>query len=326
VIINRGRRNINRLLLGSSGAFGLNLASSQQFPSKPLKIIIPFATGGPTDTMTRLLATKLGDELKQKVVPENRPGAGGNIGADFVAKSQPDGYTLLMGTNGNLAANINLFEKLPYNPSRDFDPIGMFTFQPNLLAVNPEVPAKNVRELIDWLRANPGKTYASGGLGTSTHFAGELFRSMTRVQIQHVPYKGDGQSVPDVISGVVPVLFCSVLAGMKWMSSGRLRVIGVTSAARVPVIADVSPIADQGLPGFDLTSWYAVATAAGTPKDIIRTLNTALVRSINHPEVKTTIEGMGGILSPGTPEQLKDHIEAEIPRWAKLIKESGIKL
>jgi len=301
-------------------------ARAQAFPSKPLRFVIPFATGGPTDIMTRILASRLSVEMKQQVISENRIGAGGNIGAEYVARSAPDGYTLLVGTNGTLAANQSLFEKLSYNPVTDFDPVSLFVFLPNMLAVNPSVPAKNVRELINWVKANPGQTFASGGLGTSTHFAGELFRSMAGLDLQHVPYKGDGQSVPDVISGNVPILFCSVLAGMKWVAEGRLRVLGVTSASRVPVIRDVPPVAESGLPGYDLTSWYAIVVPAGTPKDIIRALNAGLVSAMSNPELKSKLEAMGAIVAPGTPEQLRDHIQAEIPRWAKLVKEANIKL
>ena len=301
-------------------------AWAQAFPSKPLRFVIPFATGGPTDIMTRILASRLSVEMKQQVISENRIGAGGNIGAEYVARSAPDGYTLLVGTNGTLAANQSLFEKLSYNPVTDFDPVSLFVFLPNMLAVNPSVPAKNVRELINWVKANPGQTFASGGLGTSTHFAGELFRSMAGLDLQHVPYKGDGQSVPDVISGNVPILFCSVLAGMKWVAEGRLRVLGVTSASRVSVIRDVPPVAESGLPGYDLTSWYAIVVPAGTPKDIIRALNAGLVSAMSNPELKSKLEAMGAIVTPGTPEQLRDHIQAEIPRWAKLVKEANIKL
>ncbi|NBS97775.1 MAG: tripartite tricarboxylate transporter substrate binding protein [Betaproteobacteria bacterium] len=265
-------------------------------------------------------------EMKQQVISENRIGAGGNIGAEYVARSAPDGYTLLVGTNGTLAANQSLFEKLSYNPVTDFEPVSFFVFLPNMLAVNPSVPAKNVRELINWVKANPGQTFASGGLGTSTHFAGELFRSMAGLDLQHVPYKGDGQSVPDVISGNVPILFCSVLAGMKWVAEGRLRVLGVTSASRVPVIRDVPPVAESGLPGYDLTSWYAIVVPAGTPKDITRALNAGLVSAMSNPDLKSKLEAMGAIVAPGTPEQLRDHIQAEIPRWAKLVKEVNIKL
>jgi tripartite-type tricarboxylate transporter receptor subunit TctC len=301
-------------------------ARAQAFPSKPLRFVIPFATGGPTDIMTRILASRLSVEMKQQVISENRIGAGGNIGAEYVARSAPDGYTLLVGTNGTLAANQSLFEKLTYNPVTDFEPVSFFVFLPNMLAVNPSVPAKNVRELINWIKANPGQAFASGGLGTSTHFAGELFRSMAGLDLQHVPYKGDGQSVPDVISGNVPILFCSVLAGMKWVAEGRLRVLGVTSASRVPVIRDVPPVAESGLPGYDLTSWYAIVVPAGTPKDITRVLNAGLVSAMSNPDLKSKIEAMGGIVAPGTPEQLRDHIQAEIPRWAKLVKEVNIKL
>ncbi len=301
-------------------------AQASEFPNRPLRIVIPFATGGPTDTMTRILAGKLGEELKQQVVPENRPGAGGNIGAETVARSAPNGYTLLLGTNGPLAANKSLFGKLGYDPVTDFDPVTLFVYQPNLLAVHPDVPAQNVRQLIDWLKANPGKTYASGGLGTSTHFAGELFKFMTGVEIQHVPYKGDGQSVPDVVAGNVPVIFCSVQAGMKWAESGRLRALGVTSAARVPVVRDIPPIAEAGLPGYDLTSWYAIVVPAGTPKDIIATLNSALLRAMADAELKAKIEAMGGILAPGTPEQLRKHLQEETVRWSRLVQQANVKL
>ena len=322
--IRRRQLSITAALLAS----GVRPAQAQsgEFPNRPLKIVIPFATGGPTDTMTRLLATKMGEELKQQVISENRPGAGGNIGAEVVARAAPDGYTLLMGTNGPLAANKSLFGKLSYDPASDFDPISMYVYQPNLLAVHPDVPAQNVRQLIDWLKANPGKSYGSGGLGTSTHFAGELFRSMTGVQIDHVPYKGDGQSVPDAVAGNIPILFCSVLAGMKWIESGRLRALGVTSLTRVPVVSQVPPIAESGLPGYDLTSWYAVMVPAGTPKEVIRSLNAAMHRAMANPELKSKIEAMGSILSPTTPDQLRQHIQAETVRWSALVRQANIKL
>lgn len=325
-MINHTRRTVTLSAIAMASCLTDVRAQASDFPNRPLRIVIPFATGGPTDTMTRILAGKLGEELKQQVVPENRPGAGGNIGAETVARSAPNGYTLLLGTNGPLAANKSLFGKLGYDPVADFDPVTLFVYQPNLLAVHPDVPAQNVRQLIDWLKANPGKTYASGGLGTSTHFAGELFKFMTGVEIQHVPYKGDGQSVPDVVAGNVPVIFCSVQAGMKWTESGRLRALGVTSAARVPVVRDIPPIAEAGLPGYDLTSWYAVVVPAGTPKDIIATLNSALQRAMADAELKTKIEAMGGILAPGTPEQLRKHIQEETVRWSRLVQQANVKL
>ena len=306
---------------------GIRPSSAQgAFPNRPLRLIIPFATGGPTDTMARALASRLTEELGQQVVTENRPGAGGNIGTELVAKAGPDGYTILIATNGPLAANKSLFAKLPFDPLIDLAPISMFVYQPNVLAVHPDVPARNVTELIAWLKANPGKSYGSGGLGTSTHFAGELFRSLTGVHIEHVAYKGDGQSVPDVVAGIVPLVFCSVIAAMKWIESGRLRALGVTSLARVPVVPDIPPIAESGLPGFDLTSWYAVLVPARTPDEVVRTLNAAMLRAMANPELRTRLEGMGSILAPSTPQELRQHMERETARWGQIVKQTGIKL
>lgn len=319
-----------KFLAGAAAAAGAGLpfpSFGQAFPSKPIKMIIPFAPGGPTDTMTRLLAAHMSDELKQSVVAENRAGAGGNLGAEAVARSAPDGYTLLMGTNGPLAANLTLFKNLSYNPATAFEPISMYVYQPNMLAVHPSVPATNVRELIAWLKqSSAGVPYGSGGIGTSTHFAGELFRVMTGTKLDHVAYKGDGVSVPDAVAGNIQVIFCSVLAGVNWMRSGKLRVLGVTGATRVPLIPEIAPIAESGLPGFDLISWYSVLAAAGTPKDVVATLNGAMRRAMAHPELKSKLEAMGSILVPTTPEQLRDHINAEIPRWGKLVNELNIKL
>ena len=306
---------------------GIRPSSAQGvFPNRPLRLIIPFATGGPTDTMARALASRLTEELGQQVVTENRPGAGGNIGTELVAKAGPDGYTILIATNGPLAANKSLFAKLPFDPLIDLAPISMFVYQPNVLAVHPDVPARNVTELIAWLKANPGKSYGSGGLGTSTHFAGELFRSLTGVQIEHVAYKGDGQSVPDVVAGIVPLVFCSVIAAMKWIESGRLRALGVTSLARVPVVPDIPPIAESGLAGFDLTSWYAVLVPARTPDEVARTLNAAMLRAMANPDLRTRLEGMGSILAPSTPQELRQHMERETARWGQIVKQTGIKL
>lgn len=325
MVMNRNRRMLCGATLLSS-ALPSAWAQGSDFPNKPVRIIIPFATGGPTDTTTRVLAERMSDELKQQVIPENRPGAGGNIGAEVAARSAPNGYTMFLGTNGTLAANKTLFDKLGYNPDTDFDPVSMFLFQPNLLGVNPSVPASNVKELIAWLKANPGKSYASGGLGTSTHFAGELFKHMTGVEIQHVPYKGDGPSVPDVVAGVVPIVFCSVQAGMKWIDGNRLKVLGVTSGKRVPVISQIPTIAESGLPGFDLTSWYAVVVPAGTPKDVVAKLNGAIRKSLADPQVKKKLEGMGCILDPGTPAELRKFVAEESIRWGQLVKQANVKL
>lgn len=320
------RRNFIQAAGGLAAGALCPRAFAQAYPVKPVTIVIPFAPGGPTDVMTRMLAAQLTTVLKQQVISENKGGAGGNLGAVAVARAAPDGYTLMMGTNGTLAANAALFDKPGYNPVTDFEPVAMFTYMPNMLVVHPSVPAKNVAELVQYLKANPGTPYGSGGIGTSSHFAGEMFKKMTGVQIQHVSYRGDGQSLPDVISGNVKVVFCSVLAGMKWLPAGQLRAIGVTSATRVPVVGDLPTIEEQGLPGYDLTSWYAIAAPAGTPKDVIQFLNAALVKAMGNAEFKSKIEAMGAILSPGTPEQLKAFMAKESPRWAKLAQDAGVKL
>jgi len=309
----------------AAGAWALP-ANAQPFPTKPVMLVIPFAPGGPTDTMARLLATQLAIELKQPVISDNKGGAGGNVGAAIVARAAPDGYTLLIATNGPLAANAALFSELPFNPATDFDPVSLFTFLPNMLAVHPSVPAKNIQELVTYLKANPSLPYASGGVGTSSHFAGELFKKMAGVQMEHVPYRGDGQSVPDALAGNVKVIFCSILAGMNWTPSGKLRALAVTSAKRVPVVSDLPTVAEQGFPGFDLTAWYAIMVPAHTPKDVIHTLNAALVKAMSNTEIKAKIEGMGAIVESSTPEQLKEFIAAEVPRWTKLVKDLGIKL
>ncbi len=323
---------MNKLLMATllaSAAVAYSVGSSaqpQDYPSKAIRVVIPFAAGGPTDVMSRALAQKLSAALGQPVVADNRPGAGGNIGAEIVAKAAPDGYTLLIGTNGPLAANLTLFGKLPYDPVKDFAPVTLYTYLPNILAVHPSVPAHNIAELISLLKSKPDEySYASGGTGTSSHFSGELFKSMTGVRMNHIPYKGDGASMVDVLGGQVPIVFCSVLAGMRHVASGKIRALGVTSAQRVPAVPDIAPIAESGLPGFDLTAWYAVMVPAGTPKEIVRKLNTTLVQIIRSPELKEKIESMGGIPVGSTPEELADLIKAEIPRWAKLVKESGAK-
>ena len=320
------RRLFNQTLVAlASGALSLP-SRAQAYPSKSVTIVVPFAPGGPTDTQTRMLAAQLQGIIGVQVLTENKSGAGGNIGAAYAARAPADGYTLLMGTNGTLAANVALFDKLAYNPATDFEPIVMFTHMPNMLVGHPSVPAKNVPELVEYLKANPGMPYGSGGIGTSSHFAGELFKKTTGVRLEHVSYRGDAQSLPDVITGNIKICFCSVLAGMKWLPNGELRALGVTSGSRVPAVKQIPTIAEQGLPGYDVTSWYAIVAPAGTPKDVVRTLNGVFVKAMANAEFKSKIEAMGAILAPGTPEQLKEFVAKEMPRWAKLVQDAGIKL
>ena len=277
--------------------------------------------------MTRALAEKLSIALNQRVVVDNRTGAGGNIGAEVVARSAPDGYTLLIGTNGPLAGNLTLFGGLPYDPLKDFAPVTLFTYLPNLLAVHPSVPANSVQELIAFLKAHPDEySFASGGNGTSSHFSGELFKAMTGVKMTHIPYKGDGASMTDVLSGQVPIVFASVLAGMRYIDSGKIKVLAVTSIDRVPAIPNIPTMAEAGLSGYDLSAWYSIMVPAGTPQAIVDKLNTEIVKIIKSPEFTKRIEDMGGIPVGSRPEVVTELIKSDIPKWAKLAKESGAKV
>jgi len=321
------RRKFLAAMLAAVVCLAVPAAQAQEYPARPIRFVVPFGAGGPTDVMTRALAQKMSEALKQSVVVDNRTGAGGNIGADIVAKAPADGYTLLMGTNGPLAANLTLFGKLPYDPLKDLAPITLFTYLPNMLAVHPSVPARNVSELIALLKANPDKySFASGGNGTSSHLSGELFKTMAGVRMTHIPYKGDGASLIDVIGGQVPIVFCSVLAGMRYLESGRLHALAVTSEKRVPAVSRIPSIAESGLPGYDLTAWYSVMVPAGTPREIVDRLNSVIVGIIRSSDLKERIESMGGIPVGSTPEEVTELIKADIPRWAKLVKESGAKV
>ena len=321
------RRKFLAAILAALVWLAVPAAQAQEYPARPIRFVVPFGAGGPTDVMTRALAQKMSEALKQSVVVDNRTGAGGNIGADIVAKAPADGYTLLMGTNGPLAANLTLFGKLPYDPLKDLAPITLFTYLPNMLAVHPSVPARSVSELIALLKANPDKySFASGGNGTSSHLSGELFKTMAGVRMTHIPYKGDGASLIDVIGGQVPIVFCSVLAGMRYLESGRLHALAVTSEKRVPAVSRIPSIAESGLPGYDLTAWYSVMVPAGTPREIVDRLNSVIVGIIRSSDLKERIESMGGIPVGSTPEEVTELIKADIPRWAKLVKESGAKV
>jgi tripartite-type tricarboxylate transporter receptor subunit TctC len=300
---------------------------AQEYPARPIRFVVPFGAGGPTDLVTRALAQKMSETLRQSVVVDNRPGAGANIGTNVVAKAPADGYTLLMGTSGPLAANLTLFGELPYDPLKDLAPITLLGYLPNMLAVHPSVPAKNVAELIALLKAKPGEySFASGGNGTSSHLSGVLFESMAGVRMVHIPYKGDGTSIVDVLGGRVPIIFCSVVTGMRFLESGRLRALAVTSAKRVPAISQVPTLAESGLPGYDLVPWFSIMVPAGTPRQIVDKLNAVIVKIGRSAEFKEIIESMGGITAGTTPEEVTEVIKADIPRWGKLIKDSGAKV
>lgn len=326
-MLNARRRNFLAVIFAAACCAAVPATQAQEYPAKPIRIVVPFGAGGPTDVMTRALAQKMTEALHQSIIVDNRPGAGGNIGADIVAKAPADGYTLLVGTNGPLAANLTLFSKLPYDPLKDLAPVTLFTYLPNMLAVHPSVPARNVTELIALLKSKPDEySFGSGGNGTSSHFSGELFKTLAGVRMTHIPYKGDGASMIDVVGGQVPIVFCSVLAGMRYMESGRIRALAVTSGKRVPAVPNIPTMAESGLDGYDLSAWYAVMAPAGTPREIINKLNSVLVKIIRTTDLKEKIESMGGIPVGSTPEEVTELIKADIPRWGKLVKDSGARV
>src|SRR5437764_952865 len=269
-------------------------AMAQTWPVKPIKWVVPFAAGGTTDILARTVGDKLSVALGQPVVVDNRPGAGGAVGADYTAKSPPDGYTIMGGTISTHAINASLYKSLPYDPIKDFVPITMIVRLPNLLVVNPEIPAKNVGELIALLKANPGKySFASSGNGTSQHLSGELFKTMAGIDMQHVPYKGSPPALQDVVGGQVSMTFDNITTAWPLAKAGKLRALAVTTATRSAVAPDVPTLAESGLPGFEIGSWQGVFAPAGVPPEIVKRLNTEIVKILNQPEVKEKLTAMG---------------------------------
>lgn len=314
-------------MVSLGGAMAVASAGATEYPTAPIKMVVPFAAGGPTDALARSLAESMAGVLKQKIIVENKPGAGGNVGSAMVARAPADGYTILLVTNGPLVANPLLFKEMAFDPKKDFDPVSQVAYFPNMVAVHPSVPANSIKELIALLKANPNQySYASGGLGTSTHFAGELFKSLAGVQMTHIPYKGDGASMPDVVGGQVPIVFGSIFAGKRFTDSGKLKGLAVTSKDRVPSVPDLPPVAEAGLEGYDLTAWYGVVAPAGTPKAVINKLSETVAAIVATPEFRERIESMSGIPKSSTPEGFTQFIETERPKWEKLIQESGIKI
>jgi tripartite-type tricarboxylate transporter receptor subunit TctC len=299
-------------------------AHADNYPSKPIKMIVPFPAGGTTDVMARVISQELTKSWGQQVIVENRPGAGGNIGSDAVAKSPPDGYTLLMGTVGTHGINVSLYKKMPFDPVKDFVPITLVTAAPNILVVHPSLPVKSVKELIDYAKSNPGKlSFASSGNGTSIHLAGELFKRTTGVQMTHVPYKGSAPALTDLIGGQVQLMFDNMPSALPHVKAGKLRPVAVTSKKRSPALPDLPTIAESGVPGFEATTWFGVLAPRDTPKEIVTKLNKEMVRILKTPEVKGRLMEQGAEPIGNSPEQFAAHIQAEIAKWERVVKESG---
>jgi len=297
------------------------------YPTKPVRLVVPFPAGGTTDILARAVAQKLSETWGQQVIVDNRPGAGGNIGSELVAKSPPDGYTLLMGTVGTHAINPSLYAKMPYDHVKDFVPVILVAGVPNVLVVNPSLPVNSVQELIAYAKANPNKlNFASSGNGTSIHLSGELFRTMTGVQMTHVPYKGSSPALTDLIGGQVQLMFDNLPSSLAFIKANRLRALAVTSTTRAPALPDVPTMVEAGVPGFEASSWFGVLAPAGTPPDIVARINGDVAKWLATPEAREKMMAQGAIAVGGSPDDFARHIAAETAKWAKVVKESGAKV
>jgi tripartite-type tricarboxylate transporter receptor subunit TctC len=302
---------------------GMSLAAAQDFPKKPIELVVPFVAGGTTDNIARLIAQRFSDSWGQTVVVNNRPGGGGTIGTNVVAKAAPDGHTLLVTTIG-FAINAGL-QKLPYDPIKDFAPIAELASLPLMLVVHSSVPATSLAEFIALMRSKPGGwDYASAGVGTSPHLAAEMFKAMAGVDLVHVPYKGNAEANNAMLGGHVKIYFALVPAVLQHVKAGTLRALAVTTEKRLPYLPDVPTIAELGFPGYEISSWQGVFAPAGTPKDVIAKINGELVRLVNTPEVRTRMAQEGADPVGSTPDAFAERVKSEITKWTKVIKDSGM--
>jgi tripartite-type tricarboxylate transporter receptor subunit TctC len=318
------------LLLATIGALPAATTSAQAaapFPSKPVRIVVPFPPGGPLDTTGRALAQKLGEAWGQSVVVENRPGAGGNIGADLVAKSAPDGYTVVMGALSTHAVNPSLYPSMPYDAVRDFAPITLVAVTPNVLVVNPSLPVHSVAELVAYAKANPNKlSFGSGSNGSAGHLAGELFKVDTGTDVVHVPYKGAAPAMQALLAGDTQFMFDNLASSMPQVKAGKLHALAVTTAKRSTLVPELPTMADAGLAGFDISTWFGLLAPAGTPPDVIAKWNADVVKILKSPEMRERLAAQGAEAAPTTPAEFAAFIAAEIPKYAKIVKASGAKV
>jgi len=299
--------------------------SAQTYPSRPVTIVVGFAPGGGTDTVARVMQRRLAEYLGQSIVVENRAGAGGTIAAAIVSKANPDGYTIMLGTIAALAVAPHLNSKLPYDPLRDFAPISMATVSGNVLVVHPSVQAKTIAEFVKEANNRPGGIpYGTSGVGSAGNLAGELFRLMAKTNLVHVPYKGGGPAMSDLLGGQIPSVFASATTATPQVKAGKLRALGSTGTKRSASLPDVPTIAEQGYPGYAATNWYAYVAPAKTPREIVARLNREIVKTLREPETHGQILKQGEEPTPSTPEELANHIAREHATWGKVIKDAGI--
>ena len=302
-------------------------AGAQPYPTKPIRLVITYPPGGNTDLVGRALALKLGEFMGQQVVVDNRGGAGGVLGSMITAQSAPDGYTIMLGTSAGMVINPLLSRKLTYDPVKDFAPVSMVVIVPQLLVINPQLPVKNVRELIAFAKAKPGYLNAgSSGVGTPNHFGTELLKWLAGVDIVHVPYKGGAPALTDLLGGQIQMAFSSVPAVLPHIKAGRLVALGVGSAKRSPALPNIPTIAEAGVPGYEYTTWYGIFAPAKTPRTLIARLNTEIVKAMETPDIKDRFTALGGDPDPGTPEELRAYMANESAKWAKIIKAANIRI
>src|SRR5215467_13366291 len=300
------------------------LGQTDGFPDKPVRFVVGFTPGGPSDIIARALGQKLSEAWMQQVVVENRPGAGGNVAAELAAKSAPDGYTWLLGNNSILATNQSLYRTLAFDPVRDFAPVALVAIQPNILVVNPAVPATTVKELIALAKARPGQlNYASSGAGAAAHLAAALFCSMAGVEMIHVPYKGAQPALTDVIAGQAQLMFATSASAIPYIKAGRLRALAVTTSLRSSGVPDLPTVSEAGLPGFEAITWHGVVVPSATPAPLVERLNADIVQALRSRDLRERLESLGAELAPGSPQDFADYIAREIPKWAKVVQDSG---
>jgi len=297
---------------------------AQEYPVKPVRLVVPFTPGGSTDILGRLVAQKLTESLGRQVLVDNRPGAGGTIGVEIVAKSPADGYTLVMGHIGTFGVNPTLYPKLPYDAVKDFQPITLFAMIPNVLSVNPSLPARSVKDVIALARAKPGvMNYGSGGNGSAAHLATEYFKLLTRTNIVHIPYRGTAPAITDLLAGNISMIITGVPAQLGHIKSGRLRALGVATSKRLSLFPDLPTIAEAGVKGYEATQWYGVLAPANTPTPVVAKLHAAIVKALQGADVKERLASEAGEPVGNSPEEFHAFIQKEIARWAPVIKASG---
>jgi tripartite-type tricarboxylate transporter receptor subunit TctC len=316
------------LLIAAWGALNTTAPlAADAYPTKPVRLIVPFPPGGPADALARMVGDRIAGTLGQPVVVDNRPGAGGNIGMELAAKAAPDGHTLVLAPAGNLTVNPSLYRNVPYDVARDFAPVTVIAAVPNVLVVNPQLPAKDLAELIAYAKANPGKlNYSSPGPGSGAHLAGELLKSSAGIDIVHVPYNGIAPATTAVVAGDVQLMFAGAPAALPQVAGGKLRAIAVASPRRIATAPSVPTLDESGLPGFDVTSWYSIVAPAGTPPAVIERLQRDIARALQNPDVKAKLAALGAEPIANTPADFAAMLGSETAKWSKIVKDANIKV